>query len=230
MINFDLSKDPLLYANMANALRRGSARILEDSEEGLFLYDPSCHLYLMTAPTALGMEWLQKHENRGYTLMVLYDDALIGFAAERYGLTVDEKCKQLVWTSELPPEGEQTLLLRIAEAADSRLCMDIYRNSSEEDILASIEQGNIFLGYDGETLVGMVGIHMDGSMGMLEVLPPFRRRGFGTQLEKAMIRRQLAAGQIPYGQVYLSNAASFALQESIGMECSRGTLTWLFRE
>ena len=228
MTCFDYSIDPLLTANIKNAVIRGVAEILEETREGIFIYDPNDRLYVLYAPAELGKEWLKKHEERGYRLLILYDDELIAFTAERYGLAVDEKCKQVVWTRKDKPEQGTKLVLRQADDSDIAWIRGIYNKSSDADILGALRQGTILLGYVEGVPVGMIGMHMEGSMGMLEVLPEYRRRGYGTELEKALIIRQLELGCIPYGHVYLSNAASFALQKSIGMECSEGTLTWLF--
>lgn len=228
MTRFDFSQDPLLTANIRNSLLRGSCELLEDTEEGIFIYDIPGNVFILYAPLELGKSWLCKHEGRSYKLLVLYDDALAAFVAVRYGLQIDEKCKQVVWMHSEPPATAEKLRFHTATEADMALCLQIYHNSSEADVRQAVKAGNVMLGYKDETLVGMIGIHMEGSMGMLEVLPEYRRRGYGTELEKALIARQLESGLLPYGQVYLSNEASFALQASIGMECSEGTLIWLF--
>ena len=67
---------------------------------------------------------------------------------------------------------------------------------------------------DGE-LAGFAGVHNDGGMGMLEVLEPFRKRGIGSLLEAEMIRRELAAGHVPYAHVFVENEISAALQKKI---------------
>ena len=230
MTRFDFSKDPLLTANIENSLRQGSGDILEDSAEGIFLYDREGHVFCLYAPTELGKAWLRKHEALGYELLILYDDALIAYAAETYGLTIDEKCRQVVWTAAEPPLCTNSLSVRAASEEDIDLCLRVYRHSSEEDIRKAVGAGNVLLGYEGEQFAGMIGLHSEGSIGMLEVLPAYRRKGYGAELEKAMIASRLRKGCIPFAHVYLSNAASLALQEHIGMACSEGTLTWLFPE
>ena len=44
-----------------------------------------------------------------------------------------------------------------------------------------------------------------------------------------MINQELARGRIPFGQVVTDNAPSLALQRSLGMTLSEGTLYWLSR-
>ena len=77
-------------------------------------------------------------------------------------------------------------------------------------------------------LAGFIGIHEEGSIGMLEVLPAYRRRGLGYALEAGAIRRALKEGTIPYCQVIEGNTASMELQKKLGLEFSDGFVYWLF--
>lgn len=78
-------------------------------------------------------------------------------------------------------------------------------------------------------LAGFVGEHSEGSMGMLEVFPAFRRRGLALALESFQINRYLAQGRVPYDQVIVGNTASMALQRKAGMTLSTDTMAWLRR-
>ena len=81
---------------------------------------------------------------------------------------------------------------------------------------------------DGQ-LVGFVGFHPEGSMGMLTVLPQHRGHGYGEDLEKHDINRAIAMGRIPYCHVFFSNKASFSLQHKLGLVQGRRPCYWLFK-
>ena len=66
-----------------------------------------------------------------------------------------------------------------------------------------IERGSILLGYHRERLIGFIGEHLEGSMGLLYVFPEFRRQGFGTALEKICISVTLRKSFIPFIYVFL---------------------------
>ena len=51
-----------------------------------------------------------------------------------------------------------------------------------------LKAGVIFGAFVDGRLAGFVGEHHEGSMGMLEVVPEFRRRGIAQALEAALIR------------------------------------------
>ena len=80
---------------------------------------------------------------------------------------------------------------------------------------------------DGEP-VGFVGEHLEGSMGLLYVLPEFRRRGFGEALEKFCIAKTIEKGFVPFGQVEKDNAASLNLQKKLGFTVSENLIFWMW--
>ena len=75
-----------------------------------------------------------------------------------------------------------------------------------------------------------MGMHTEGSIGMLHILPEYRGRKLGKALETYMINRCLERGYTPYGQVTAENGTSKKLQESLGLCCSKSQVYWLERE
>ena len=92
-----------------------------------------------------------------------------------------------------------------------------------------IDAGVMFGLYQNGRLTGFAGTHEEGSIGLLTVLPEYRRRGIGTVLEQAAIARALERGEIPFGQVAVENAASLALQRSLGMTVADEPVCWMDR-
>lgn len=93
-----------------------------------------------------------------------------------------------------------------------------YHLLSREEMLDHLERGWIWGGFDAAgSLVGFIGEHDEGSMGMLEVFPEARRHGYAQALEIAQMRRFMAAGRTPYCHVVPSNDASKALQTKLGL-------------
>ena len=93
-------------------------------------------------------------------------------------------------------------------------------------ILAKVMYG----AYVEDRLVGFVGIHEEGSTGLLYVEDTYRGMGIGKSLEAFIINRQKEWGYIPYGQVVVGNEASVQLQESMGLYLSKDTVLWLERQ
>ncbi len=97
----------------------------------------------------------------------------------------------------------------------------------------TIRAGAVLAAYRDGAIAGFIGFHEDGSGGMLEVLPAFRRLGIGSALEIALHNLALSRGWTPYGQIRVGNEASRRLQESLGMVVSDpdgGVLYWIYKE
>lgn len=221
-----LEKDKLLFADMLEPLHRGSADILYAQEDGVLLFERAGAIYMMTARTPAGAgacldrisscELLSGHE-------LWYREE----AAARFGLPEGQVCYQAVWLERTPPpEPEADLRPLPLELAG--WVYDHYSHpfGGVEYMEGVLRRGMLGAYVDG-TLAGFVGFHDEGSIGMLEVLPQFRRRGLGKALLHGAVRLALERGSIPFGQVFYGNDASLALQKKAGMQVSGPVLFWL---
>ena len=65
-------------------------------------------------------------------------------------------------------------------------------------------------------------------MGILEVLPEYRRRGYGLALEQFLIAWHLERGWTPFGHVIDGNEASIRLQKKAGLVCAELPTIWMY--
>ena len=150
---------------------------------------------------------------------------------ERFGLKNFNECYQVIYPKkkapDLPEPDEAVEIRELDEtyAANVEAHYHLYHDEVYiRERIASRQMIGAFL--DGE-LAGFAGVHNDGGMGMLEVLEPFRKRGIGSLLEAEMIRRELAAGHVPYAHVFVENEISVALQKKSGMRFAPGSVFWV---
>lgn len=90
-----------------------------------------------------------------------------------------------------------------------------------------ILEHKVFGIFDDDNLMGFIGEHHEGGMGMLEILPEYRRKGLGYILESFMIDRALSSGRNAYCNVLVGNTGSIALQEKLGMTRTELTTWWI---
>ena len=106
---------------------------------------------------------------------------------------------------------------------------DRYENSSylsDADLSRMLDEGRFLGAFElrkgegGEAaeLVGFVGEHDVGSIGMLTVFPDHRRQGWGEALEVAKINQVLDRGDVPWCEVYPDHRASVRLQKKLGFK------------
>ena len=96
-----------------------------------------------------------------------------------------------------------------------------------EDMKLLLGDGSIWGGFLDDQLTGFIGNHLEGTIGLLEIFPEYRKRGYGQALLSFMVNRMLDQGRTPYAQIELENAASEKIQRRLGFEISDRVLYWL---
>ena len=98
---------------------------------------------------------------------------------------------------------------------------------SPEYVTERILHGAVYGAFYEEKIVGFIADHEEGSIGMLYVLPEYRKRHVAMALETYCMNLAVERGEIPYGQVVLGNEASIRLQEKMGICFAKGTVVWM---
>lgn len=107
----------------------------------------------------------------------------------------------------------------------------IYHHLSDRDYLQDrIEQQAMWGLFVKNELAGFIGIHKEGSMGILEIKKNYQRQGYGYLLEAYLINHLLKQGKVPFCQVVVGNNASLALQRKLNMRLSSYYSYWVFDE
>lgn len=210
-------------------LRRGSGEILAEQDDALLIRDRVSGAYMLACGDAeIGMPLLKRYIGQDCALLMVSDGALGRAAFERFGFSEKLECFQVAYFGE-KPTCDTALTVRTAEPGDLPTLIEAYRLISPEELEEVVERGSVLLGCDEDRLVGFIGEHLEGSMGMLYVFPEYRRRGFGAALQAQMIARTMEKGFVPFGQVEKDNLASLALQEKMGMMRSDDLIVWMWK-
>lgn len=163
---------------------------------------------------------------------------------ELLGYEVSCPCHQAVCTrrEKLPVSGlyrpdqkptEQGVTIRPLTEEYADTVFEWYHLAEDEDdrtyIRSRIAAGAIYGAFVEDELAGFIGYHGEGSIGMLEVAPRFRRRHLAMALETFMANDCLERGWTPYGQVIVGNEESTALQGKMGFYPSRTLIYWMHK-
>lgn len=151
-------------------------------------------------------------------------------ALEReYGFTGSCPCTQWVYLKKEPPVPMdcdiRPLPMEYAQQAASHYHLI---EKSLPYIRSRIEAGQVFGLFEEGKLAGFIGTHSEGAIGMLEVFPEYRRKGYGYALEAYIISWILQRGWTPYCHVVEGNDASVRLQQKLGMECAELPALWIY--
>lgn len=251
-----LNKNRMLNIGMLQVLHRGTAEILYACENGVYLRDTVSDAYMLSADDdAMGIEWMNAFESRSYSLMQICNREAAEYAKQKYGFETELTCVQAVYegkeasqpaglekeTQRIKENGrpvcgngiiqsENSGKLSICEPDDEtmELIASSYDKLSKEELWQIRSLHDLYAGYLGDVCVGFIGSHLEGSMGLLEIFPEYRRRGFAAELERFMIGHMLRQGLFAFAQIETWNEKSLSLQKKLGLRISEERIYWLF--
>lgn len=220
-----LEGDILQNAPLLAALQRGTGTLIAGGGEGTLLREAS-GVHMLSAVSRRAAAELLEALPACTSLMVCQSE-LADLPAERYALAIGADCRQAVYTGG-PLPLDDTLTFRAPDERELDLIDETYDLDDRAGLAALRDRGMLFAGFAGADFVGYVGRHREGSVGLLNVFPPYRRRGYGQRLETFILNRVVAAGELPYCQVFTGNKASLALQAKLGWVLAEKPICWLF--
>lgn len=252
-----LSKDKRNHIHMMESLDSGKSEILYAKGDDVLLYDRENGTAYVLAHDAASGEKMAEMLPVEAVLVVLSQEYLIDIF-EKLGFEASSACEQFLYTQKvtLPVKyknirpltmedaeyvcrhyccGETSILTR-----DTVECVLDYGdseggsvNDSDLDdrdyIVSRIVSGSMYGAFAEGKVIGFMGIHSEGSMGMLFVEEEYRGQGIASSLEAYVINRLLERGRTPYGHVYVRNEISAKLQEKLGLYKASRRFTWLER-
>ena len=219
-----LTGDVLLHADMTEALRRGLGEIAAATERGVLLSVDEGYCGMLSCADLETARSLLKEKR--FPLLAIHQAEMETALCRELEMETWMRCRQAVYLGkELPESPEEDIRLLSAEHLD--FLQANYRREDSEYLSWLLERQALYGAFRAGGLVGFIGKHAEGAMGLLEVLPAWRRRGVGENLERFLIARELREGNLPYCQVFTDNQASLALQRKLGLTLAEGSVIWL---
>lgn len=219
-----LNREPVLNISMIEPLRLGRAALTGRNDRGVaLLLEDVAMVAADDLPAALALL-----EGQTWSQLTVMGSALAEAVQTALNLELTCACYQAVYRKKepLPVSGD----IRKLDMTYFQPVLEGYSLFHDPAYIEErIQAGVIFGIFEDGRLAGFVGEHSEGSMGMLEIFPEYRRRGLGYALESFQINRYLLEGRVPFDQVIVGNGNSMGLQKKVGMELSRDTMAWLAR-
>ena len=225
-----LQQEPLWHMDMLEALRRGRGEVIFFEGRTVLIKrndEPESYLLTSEGPDAaeaafkgVPAPWCVMSRGPGVTERM---EARFGLARVLTCTNVAYlKKERLAWDC-------PGLVIRPFREEELPAFTAHYTREDEDQAREHIRRGELFAAeYQGQ-LAGFMGLHADGSMGLLQVFPEYRKLGIGRAIEIYSINFCLDRGWIPYGQVRVDNEGSFSLQAHLGMTFDRTKqLCWCF--
>lgn len=232
--NKELLKNKLLHIDMTQLIFRGQAEILYHGKpQNILIWDKVSGIYFVTSAEeeqgVLMLEIIKKHANskgRMNYLLVSHQEFMGPLIEMKFQMQPFLTSYQVVYTRKGPLPANKKVDVRKLEFIHVQEVIEQYSIVGEEEIRERISSGNMWGAFLQGKLIGFIGIHREGSIGMLHVLPEYRNGGIAMALETEVINRMLEKGLTPYGQVEENNHVSRKLQEKLGFYFSKDKVHW----
>lgn len=217
-----------LTVDMCEAFTRGTPEIVYAADEAVYIKH-ECGVTMLWANTYEAATGALKSADLPYGCVLHGEETIKAFREIAASYNIGEPCLQYCRMSRKHFEVPKVCDIRPARQEDAPFIIAHYKlDNDPEHIARIIANGELQCAVVDGKRAGFIGTHSDGSIGMLEVLPEYRRRGIATALEFYQMNRHIDMGYIPYGQVYASNANSHALQKKVGLDISDDIISWAF--
>ncbi len=223
-----LNKNKMLNIDMIDGLNSGEAEVIYAAENGVLLYNISGGSYLISADGDI--ERILACVDKNARIFMAHQDFYIPLLKRQFGLDTEMRCYMAVYTKPAAPEFKTDYEIRQLTIDYLDVVLNTYSYIGNKDYIARRIQDKFMYGaFLGDELLGYIGTHDEGAMGMLEVMPQHRRKGIGYALEAYLINVLLQKGRAPYAHVVEDNQASLALQKKLGMDILDQKISWVFK-
>lgn len=227
-----LEKDFVFHADMIDALLDENTKVLYSEEDGVLLRSGEKGPYLLSVSSEEAMKKTAGliGEER-YMAVVRPFRYLPEFMKIKGSSSETMPCYHTAYLKKEPVPEHDIPGIDFRPLTEEHIPFVCKNYEDEEGYIRSrIEYGMIGAFDENGNCAGFVGFHGEGAMGLLKVLPEYRRKGIGNALEAKVLNRRISEGRIPFGHVVVGNEKSMGLQRKIGMELSDKIVTWVFND
>lgn len=224
-----LEKNKLLHIDMIEPIRRNTCDILYADSDGVLIHEKNSNSYMLTTESMdLAKKLIENLPKKD--LFVIHQNKMFDLVKDRFGYKNYFECKQSAYLKNTPPKSNDDIEIRLLEDKNKIIVKENYKSMDEGFDYTSflIDEKRMWGAFDKDTLMGFIGIHSEGSMGLLEVLPEHRNKGVAQALQNYLIDYMLKKEWIPFGQVFIENDKSLNLQYKLGLEISKESIFWLY--
>lgn len=234
-----LSRHKRKHIHLMEWMARGMADMVCREGENLLLNVEQTRIYGLYAESSREAgELARQYGLAGTAKQVRIDlavcqETIRDLLTEQFGFVEEETCRQACYTRRESLRVEHRDIRPLGES-DLHYVSKHYTKCDKTYLHRRIISGAMYGIYvrDGEQsrLVGFIGTHRDGSMGMLYVEEAYRRQGLAASLESWLVNRHLKRGEIPYCQIREGNLSALRLQEKLGLYLCEELMWWLKKE
>lgn len=224
IVSFLREKDEVSYIDIIEPIREGVAQVLYAEPEGIVIQiDNNTLNAVVFDEQALGKvaDILLSYD----VPIAVHDEILFKFM-KTSSVPYHLSAVQPVYMRKDPIVFTPTVRIEPMVMDDFPVLVENYHHADKAYLRGRIECGSMLKAVVDGKVAAFIGRHSEGTIGLLEVLPEYRRRHIGEQLEMTYINLLLESGRVPYCHVAVDNEASLALQRKLGFVTGSSLVHW----
>jgi len=223
-----LMQNPLMHMDMIVPIKRGTAHIIYAAEDGVCFKETKSGAFMMSVSCKKTGEQLLKLLDKDGLFTFHQDFMLDDFKAKVRYNTIIENYQAVYFGKDLLAAND-CIRIKPLDKSHFDIVIENYDVDVGMDYLhKSIKEGRIFGGFADSSLIGFVGIHAEGSIGLLKVFDAYLEKGYGTALAGHITNYQLSQGIVPFAQIGINNNASLSVFAKLGFSISSECVYWMF--
>lgn len=220
------SRDKRNNIHIIECLSRGLGEVLYARGEDIVVYQRDDRICMVNVSSPeQGKELMGKCIPKEAELLVTGQDFMKPLL-EGGGYHTLFSCRQFLYTERTVLPVRHKDIRRLSMDNFSYVC-EHYDKDSTSYIRDRLLAGVMYGTFVDDRLAGFIGMHSEGSLGMLYVDETCRRQGLAASLVAYAANRMLERGWTPYGHVITGNEASIRLQEKLGFYQAKNTFWWM---
>ena len=148
---------------------------------------------------------------------------------EKFGFKMKKPCYQILYEKPFGASIPQDTVVKELPPTDENI--DLVTSTytlgfSREDIKRLMTDYTFYGAYTCGELSGYIGRHDEGSIGLLEIFPKFRRMGLGAFLVDYSVKALTENGEIAYCNIETTNEKSLNMHRKMGFIPSEKLVYW----
>lgn len=219
-----LSKDKNKNVNMINFVNTYPINCIKKVGESVLIRGKSDEYWVyISSSSNIELSKLVNELNDEDKYFAVIEDWMLPIVTQGKDLEWKLSCMKYIFPQniQLPRNKSKIVELSIKDAEYIYDNYDYKKYTSKEYITERLQK-DISLGIiEDDRLVGWIMIHDDGAIGMLNILPAYRKKGYGYELMTAMVKEVRQQGKIPFLHIEEDNIKSTSLALKVGFEKDR---------
>ena len=204
------------HIDMIEAIRIKQAEILYAEQDGVMIYETDSQTCMIAAENFEPCRQILSQNT--YHQFAVHQKELAEEIQAQYHFATSVLTNQAAWMQKNAPEFDDSGIIALKNEHAKEVCSFYGTMEDPGDYVRElISRGQLWGIFEGDRMAGFAGEHLEGSMGLLEILPEYRRKRYGFRLEAFLIRHFLEHGKLPFCQVIEGNTESMSLQKKLGM-------------